>query len=1127
MNRNNPVRLPPYKVLKVVHTLSQSMGWGISQLNVPQTWTITQGDNIVVMVIDTGYSDHPDLGNAVIKDSCRSFVSYEPIVTDYNGHSCVTADTKIFTNFCGLQKIETLFDNIDSNNIGVTNDSVIKDISDKNIKTISYYNKQHTLQKIQAVHRIKYNGELIRVLYGANKKFPLSIALTPWHPMYINTSRGSGFTVKKINADQLKIGDNLIRNSTCMTPATEYRYIEYDNEKIILDEDFAWFLGIILTDGHIWTGKNAQYRIDLDQCNENKEVIVRFEKICNKLGINCLTYSFKNNKTRVYFNNKKWWSIITQLIPSGNKTKRIQIPQLITKSPLTVCMSFIAGLIDGDGYVSKADGRIKIVSSCKEFIENLRLFLVTIGMPSVSIIHNKAHPNKFCDVGCEMWQVKFKDGSDLLKKYITITRKKEALNKGHTKIHKVYKILDIQKEYYKGYLYDFTVENSNNYIANGIIASNTHCQGIIGARNNEIGCVGVAPQCKLIAVKVLDTEGSGDMEGICDALEYALQIKPHIISMSLGAPSGTTRMHNIIKKLYEANISLVCAAGNDGRGNSINYPAKYPETICVTAFDKNDNPASFNSTGNEAEFSAPGVDIYSTWLNHEYAVLSGTCLAKGTKVYTVTGLKNIEDVVVGEEVFCLNEQTHKIENKKVIETKNNGIKQLFEIITDHSTIKATDNHPFLVKDKNELKWKTVAELTDNDKIATVKQINYTSQNTINSINKALEYKHIELTNYLKQTSQSNIPLNSIKITDEFCQFIGAFLGDGYIHTNKFAATGLAGLGLCVRYGYKQQNKDLPLNYANLFEKAFNLPISIRESGDLFIYSEYLANIFKELDLFETSHTKRIPYWVYALPKQQKIRFLSGLIDTDGWIGSNGNLGFELCNKNLLLDIICLCNMIGLKFANFIERETTKFNLNPNNGKTYNSYASVSSQIKNFEDSITIFDDKYKKFLMNRIPCIEKNEKYINSFEKYLRTTDIIFERIKEINVNKEDVVYDLTIEDNHNFVAEGLIVHNSMSTPFMSGVIALLLAKHRDQEAVTGQNDCKTVEQVREHLKKYANDKGVTGKDDVWGYGVVSDVAKLIREDAVDNPPNPEPPPPPVPKKKWWFYIIAWFFGTK
>lgn len=155
----------------------------------------------------------------------------------------------------------------------------------------------------------------------------------------------------------------------------------------------------------------------------------------------------------------------------------------------------------------------------------------------------------------------------------------------------------------------------------------THVTGIIGARNNDIGIVGVAPKCNIINVKVLGEDGTGDYDAIKNALKYAKKIKPHLVSMSLGAPDDDPEIHKLIKDLYKMNIPVIAAAGNDGRSNSVNYPGRYPEVICVSAYDKKGHPAGFNSTGPEVGFSAPGVDIYSTWLNQKYATLSGTSMA--------------------------------------------------------------------------------------------------------------------------------------------------------------------------------------------------------------------------------------------------------------------------------------------------------------------------------------------------------------------------------------------------------------------------------------------------------------------------------------------------------------------
>ena len=174
-------------------------------------------------------------------------------------------------------------------------------------------------------------------------------------------------------------------------------------------------------------------------------------------------------------------------------------------------------------------------------------------------------------------------------------------------------------------------DSSRDFIGEGLKDLNghsSHCCGIIGARDNTVGMVGVAPECKIITCKVLSKDGMGDYNGIIAALDYAIQVKPSVVSMSLGGPVDDTRVHDRIKTLYTMNIPVVCAAGNEGPGeNTMGYPALYPEVIAVGAYDSDGNIADFSSHGSEVDFTAPGVKIYSTWLNNSYAVLDGTSMA--------------------------------------------------------------------------------------------------------------------------------------------------------------------------------------------------------------------------------------------------------------------------------------------------------------------------------------------------------------------------------------------------------------------------------------------------------------------------------------------------------------------
>ena len=159
----------------------------------------------------------------------------------------------------------------------------------------------------------------------------------------------------------------------------------------------------------------------------------------------------------------------------------------------------------------------------------------------------------------------------------------------------------------------------------------THVAGIIGARDNNIGVIGIAPECNVYAVKVLDQNGEGYASDLISGIDWCINNNMDIVNMSLGSPQSSQILKNIIDKAYSNGILAVSAAGNDGDASgdrdTVNYPAKYDTTIGVAATDINNNRAVFSSTGIGIEVSAPGVNIASTFPGNRYVVMSGTSMA--------------------------------------------------------------------------------------------------------------------------------------------------------------------------------------------------------------------------------------------------------------------------------------------------------------------------------------------------------------------------------------------------------------------------------------------------------------------------------------------------------------------
>lgn len=179
---------------------------------------------------------------------------------------------------------------------------------------------------------------------------------------------------------------------------------------------------------------------------------------------------------------------------------------------------------------------------------------------------------------------------------------------------------------------DFT---RSRYAHRDVQGHGTHCAGTIAARANGTGVIGVAPECHLFVGKVLDDSGSGDGAGISAGIDWACDEGADIISISAGSPQPDPRIGAALERAIASGKFVIVAAGNDGRPNSVNYPARWKgqglhpnlDCIAVSAFRKDGRLADFSSRGPEVDVAGPGQDVLSTYLRGGYAKLSGTSMA--------------------------------------------------------------------------------------------------------------------------------------------------------------------------------------------------------------------------------------------------------------------------------------------------------------------------------------------------------------------------------------------------------------------------------------------------------------------------------------------------------------------
>jgi subtilisin family serine protease len=156
----------------------------------------------------------------------------------------------------------------------------------------------------------------------------------------------------------------------------------------------------------------------------------------------------------------------------------------------------------------------------------------------------------------------------------------------------------------------------------------TFCCGVIGARRNETGVVGVAPECELLSIKVLGDDGSGSIDQVVRGIDLALEHRADIISLSLGTSSPHPELERVCRKAVAQGTIVVASAGNSGPSlDTVLYPAHYDVVISVGAIDISKQIARFSSRGKRVDVVAPGVQVYSCYPGGRYAYLSGTSMA--------------------------------------------------------------------------------------------------------------------------------------------------------------------------------------------------------------------------------------------------------------------------------------------------------------------------------------------------------------------------------------------------------------------------------------------------------------------------------------------------------------------
>jgi len=161
------------------------------------------------------------------------------------------------------------------------------------------------------------------------------------------------------------------------------------------------------------------------------------------------------------------------------------------------------------------------------------------------------------------------------------------------------------------------------------VGHGTHVAGIIaGVANNGIGIAGVAPESRILPIRVLGPDGRGRSGDVITAVRLAADLGARVINLSLGGDQESPSLTEAIGYATNKGSLVIAAAGNDGPAAAPKWPAASDLTIAVAFTDQQNAPSPRSQSGTYIDIAAPGVAILST-ATGDYAYSSGSSMAAG------------------------------------------------------------------------------------------------------------------------------------------------------------------------------------------------------------------------------------------------------------------------------------------------------------------------------------------------------------------------------------------------------------------------------------------------------------------------------------------------------------------
>jgi Fe-S cluster assembly scaffold protein SufB len=365
------------------------------------------------------------------------------------------------------------------------------------------------------------------------------------------------------------------------------------------------------------------------------------------------------------------------------------------------------------------------------------------------------------------------------------------------------------------------------------------------------------------------------------------------------------------------------------------------------------------------------------------------CIAGGTRVFTNNHVKTIENVREGDMVYSLTPE-FEWTRQRVVATRVNPPQPTRRLTTvDHREVVATDNHPFLALRKvgrlRSVQWLRLDELVLGDEVA------------ISGLIPDSGRPH-EFSPHIRSPRARNAFRAPHASDDDLMWLLGFYLGDGYQEPAR------------AYFAVPETDPAEPRVRA-ILASQFGIEQTTRNGAvQLRVNSVDFCRFLNAIGFGGNARTKRLPEWVYTVPFDQKRSLIDGYTAADGHIRLNHkNVSITSVNRELLEDIRALalsCGLNPLKVATWTRREMKPLGI----------------EEKEYTHHFLYFGEKQP-------------------------TAPVYFSAVMKIEEAPEQPTYDIEVEGAANFIANGLVVHNSKVT--MKYPSVYLMGEHAHAEVMS------------------------------------------------------------------------------